>query len=308
MNKKLLMLSISIFIINNNFAKVGSIGLQKVRGSVVDALKNSTKLDGNSFKKFIKESKEEKTQNPKTQLADIIMVSRGSTVKGLPTYTSKIEKEADEQIEFSQNLIDNFIKWANQFELVELMANEEFRNNSPYVFDKFQQKIIGTYQDKTTIFTDFSSDIKEEQKNIDNQIKILNNLKDINEVKNNNKLSVKLNITVSVLNKLKNNIYVLIEKTNNLVGNSFNLLSAWIQLSSYEQPIDAVENVIETAIDTLTNDLTDNINNIRSPKIETRTIEQEEEPEIITTLPELTSSNIPQEDGNELTFQPFTSS
>ncbi len=289
MNKKLLVLTISVFAINNNFARIGSIGLQKVRSSVVDALKNSEKLDKNSFKKYIEQTKENKENDPKNQLADIIKVAHGSTVKGLPTYTSKVEKEANDQIEFSQNLIENFIKWANQFELVELMEKEQTRQNTINSFGEFFYKLSESYENPRTIFINFASDLIEEQKNIDEQILILDNLKDRVEVKSNNKISEKLNSTISKLNDLRDNLYKLIEKVNNLIGNSFNLLLATLYLSNQEQGNECSESSCE----------------IETKGIEVRGEEETEEPEFVFNPSEIKPRNIPEMSENDLTFQPF---
>ena len=288
-NKKILILTISISVINNNFARIGSIGLQKVRSSVVDALKNSEKLDKNSFKKYIEQRKEQKENDPKNQLADIIKVTQGSTVKGLPTYTSKVEKEANEQIEFSENLIDNFIKWANQFELVESMQKEQTKENIINSFEAFFNKLNENYKNPRTVFIDFASDLIEEQKNIDEQMLMLENLKNISEVKNNSLISEKLNFVILKLNDLKNNLYELIIKVNNLIGNSFNLLLASLYLSNPRQEED--EN---------------NFENIETKSIDTCNQEEsEKEPEYLFDPSEITPCNKPKISENDLSFKPF---
>jgi len=199
---------INLLVINATYCKIGSIGMQQKRNSVIGSLKPLTK---ESFDELIRKAQEEKATSLKHQLADIITTSPESTVKGIPTYTSKKEKEAYEQIENSQTLISSCIKWANDTELLEIFTNifEEIS----FLFIKLKK----AYPDEKTLFITFASDLKEEATNLEKQIERLTQLKNVTEVKENSKINIELEQTLDKLINLKNNAYSLIEKVNNLI-------------------------------------------------------------------------------------------
>ncbi len=81
------------------------------------------KLTKENFHKYVKKGQEIKKEDPKEQLANILIPSQGSIIKGLPAYTSKILKEIHQFAKKAKELKENYFIWITEKEIINLLDN-----------------------------------------------------------------------------------------------------------------------------------------------------------------------------------------